>query len=65
MSGEERTELAKSLVQTALTDYENVDEVDAIQVTITSAYDIGIARGNIRSGETQTVQVWRQALSQP
>jgi uncharacterized RDD family membrane protein YckC len=62
---EERTELMVSLVRTALTNYENINEVDAISITITSAYDIGIATGNIRFSETQTVKVWQQVLGQP
>ena len=65
VSSEERTELMASLVRTALTNYENINEVDAISITITSAYDIGIATGNIRFSGTQTVQVWQQMLGQP
>lgn len=65
VSSEERTELMASLARTALTHYKNINEVDEISITITSAYDIGIATGNIRFGKTQTVQVWQQMLNQP
>ncbi len=62
---DERMELMASLVRTALDNYENIDEVDAISITITSAYDIGVATGNIRFSGTKTVQVWQQMLGQP
>ena len=64
-SSEQQGEIMNGVVQVALTSYENIDEIDAISITISSKYDIGIATGHIKHHETQTVEVWRQRLGRP
>ncbi|MBU0611671.1 MAG: hypothetical protein KKI08_27585 [Armatimonadetes bacterium] len=61
-SSEEQTELMTSLAETALINYENMDQIGALAITIGSAYDLGIAQGNLSFNETLPVEVWRQRV---
>jgi uncharacterized RDD family membrane protein YckC len=64
-SSDEQDELMASLARLALTSYESIDEVDRISITILSAYDIGIATGNISFETIGNVETWQERLNQP
>lgn len=63
VSRDQTTELIISLVDTAMNEHEGIKNVDYITVSITSAYDIGIARGYFRHSQSNTVNEWEDLLA--
>lgn len=54
--------ISKSIVKSVLESGSNLEEYDGIQVRITSAYDIGIARANITMTYSDSIEDWRNNI---
>jgi hypothetical protein len=58
----DRKEVVESIVKTVLENTENIDDYDGIQVKITSAYDIGIAKANLTISFGNSIEDWRKEI---
>jgi uncharacterized RDD family membrane protein YckC len=58
----DRKEVIKSIAKTVIENSENINNYDGIQVKITSAYDIGIARANITLSFGDSIEGWRKQI---
>jgi len=56
-----RTRVMNELAQAALT-FPNIEKFDLIRVEVMSAYDLGIAKGNVSHADSQSVGVWRERV---
>lgn len=59
-SEEEFEQITNDVATVVIDEIENIDEFDFIEVSITSAYDLGIASGRFTSGDRQKPDVWRE-----
>ena len=59
-SPEEFEHVTNDVAKVVLDEIENIDDFDLIEISITSAYDLGIASGNFTSGDRQKPDVWRE-----
>lgn len=64
-SEEQQRAAINSIVHTTLTNTDNIDEFDLLNVTITFTYDILIAQRTIRINEFQTIAAWRDRINLP
>lgn len=58
----ERGEVINSIVKTILDNEKNISDYDGIQVTVTSAYDIGIASGHLNFWIANSIEGWRKGI---
>lgn len=59
---DEREAVVKDVVRTAFDHMSTIGSFDAIRVTLTSGYDIGIASGNLSMSFARSVDDWAQEL---
>ncbi|MEO8604931.1 MAG: hypothetical protein ABI629_20355 [bacterium] len=55
----ERARIVDGFAAAALARFPDIDEYDFILVQVTSAYDLGIARGHISYRDNETIPTWR------
>lgn len=58
----DRQEVVESIVKTVLENTENIDDYDGIQVKLTSAYDIGIAKASFTVSFGNSVEEWLKEI---
>lgn len=59
-STEEFEQITNDVAKVVLDEIKNIDDFDVIEISITSAYDLGIASGSFTSGDRQKPDVWRE-----
>jgi uncharacterized RDD family membrane protein YckC len=59
-SNEERTKIMNDIAKVVLDHADNVDQYDFLGISVTSAYDLGIATGHITFNDDQPIEVWRE-----
>ena len=62
-SSEEFQQITNNVANIVLSDIENIDEFDFIEISVTTAYDLGIASGRFTSRDQQIPDVWRERVS--
>lgn len=60
---EEFVQITNDIAKVVLNDIENIDDFSLIEISITSAYDLGIASGSFTSGDRQRPEVWRERVT--
>lgn len=55
-------EVVESIIKTVLENTKYIDDYDSIQVKITSAYDIGIAKANLTLSFGNSIEDWRKEI---
>ena len=59
---EEFDSTINDVAKVVLENMENIDDFDLVEISVTSAYDLGIASGQYTSGDRQTPQIWRERV---
>lgn len=59
---EEFLPILNDVANVVLEDVENIDDFDQIEISLTSAYDLGIASGSSTSGDRQPPEVWKERV---
>lgn len=57
-----RDEVVNSIVKTVLDNEKNIGDYDSIRVNVTSAYDIGIASGNLNFWVANSIEGWQEEI---
>mgnify|MGYP000881346203 CR=1 FL=1 len=59
---EEKKEIVESIAKTVFEYEKNLEAYDALQIKISSGFDIGIASGNVHQGFTDSIDNWRKGI---
>ncbi|HSL47261.1 MAG TPA: RDD family protein [Anaerolineales bacterium] len=62
ISENEREKVVNSIVKTVLDNEKNINDYDGIKVNITSAYDIGIAKGHLNFWVANSIEGWKDEV---
>lgn len=62
VSENDREKVINGIVRTVLDNEKNISDYDGIRVNITSAYDIGIAKGNLNFWVANSIEGWRKEV---
>lgn len=62
-SNEERVKVMNDIARIALDNADDIEQYDLLRISVTSAYDLGVATGNITFGDSQPIEVWRERVS--
>lgn len=57
-----REKLVNGIVKTVLDNEKNINDYDGIRVNVTSAYDIGIAKGHLNFWVSNSIEAWRKEI---
>lgn len=59
---EEKKEIVESIAKTVFEYEKNLEAYDALQIKISSGFDIGIASGNVHQGYIDSIDNWRKGI---
>jgi uncharacterized RDD family membrane protein YckC len=59
LSDKGREQVMNEIARTALQSLEGIERYDRMVISITSAYDLGIARGNVTHNDAQPIATWK------
>jgi uncharacterized RDD family membrane protein YckC len=62
-SDNERTKVMNDIATTVLDNADNINQYDLLRISITSAYDLGIATGHLTYGDGESIETWRERVS--
>jgi hypothetical protein len=55
-------ELLKQVAQTAFENYDNIDSLTGMRITLSNHFDLGLASGSFNQGTAWTIEEWRNHL---
>lgn len=55
-------DLLKQIAQTAFENYDDIDNLTGMRITLSNRFDLGLARGNLNRGAAWTIEDWRKQL---
>jgi len=55
-------ELLKRIAQTAFENYNDIDNLTGMRITLSNRFDLGLAKGNLNRGAAWTIEDWRKQL---
>jgi hypothetical protein len=64
-SEDERKRAMSDVAKAALDQVDGVGQYDLMQISVTSAYDLGIATGRVTYNDTQPIDTWRERVGEP
>jgi len=59
----EREALLSEIAEITIGNIENIDQYDLLKITITSAYDLLVASGNVSYSDSEKISTWRDRLA--
>jgi hypothetical protein len=62
-SNEEQTEILNDIAEVVLLNTDNIEQYDGLRISVTSAFDLGIAKRYITHGDGQPIEVWRERVA--
>lgn len=54
--------LLKRIAQTAFENYNDIDNLMGMRITLSNRFDLGLAKGNLNRGAAWTIEDWRKQL---
>jgi uncharacterized RDD family membrane protein YckC len=55
-------ELLKQIARTAFENYDDIDNLTGMRITLSNRFDLGLAKGNLNRGAAWTIEDWRKQL---